>query len=335
MQTDSSLPYSILLYYCYTHIIDAELFREEHHQYCISLNLKGRIIVANEGLNGTVSGLKEDCESYMAHLKADSRFATIDFKIEYGSEHAFQKLYVRVKDEIVYSGLNHIHPADQPVGIHLDAEGFKAMYNQPDVVLLDVRSNYEHELGHFKGAVRLDIENFRDFPDAVKQLEELKEKTVVTYCTGGIKCEKASAYLLEQGFKNVYQLHGGIIKYGLEAGGENFDGECYVFDGRVKTAVNIVNPTVVSKCYRCETLTAKMINCANPYCNNHVTMCEACGDKYQGCCKDECAEHPEKREWDGTGFYPKKLNGYNPKANSKRLRDSEIKLKKAANLAGD
>ncbi len=323
MQTDATLPYSILLYYCYTHIEDAVLYREEHHQLCLRLNLKGRIIVATEGLNGTLSGLKADCEAYMAHLKADPRFAAIDFKLEYGTEHAFQKLYVRIKDEIVHSGMKHINPAAQPVGIHLDADAFKQMTADPDVVLLDVRSNYEHELGHFKGALRLDIENFRNFPDAVKTLDHLRDKKVVTYCTGGIKCEKASAYLLEQGFENVYQLHGGIIKYGLEAGGENFDGQCYVFDGRVATEVNSVNPTVVSKCYRCETLTAKMVNCANPYCNNHITMCDDCGNKYDGCCSDPCHDHPERRTWDGTGFYPKQLNGYNPMANSKRLRKGQ------------
>ena len=133
-----------------------------------------------------------------------------------------------------------------------------------DIVILDVRSNYEHELGRFKNAVTLDIENFRDFPDKLNELEQYKGKKIVTYCTGGIKCEKASAFLLEQGFENVHQLHGGIIKYGLEAEGEDFEGKCYVFDNRLSVDVNKVNPKVVSKCFVCETHSDRMVNCANP-----------------------------------------------------------------------
>lgn len=323
MNTDSSLPYSVLLYYCYTDIADPDLFREEHHDLCLKLDLRGRIIIASEGLNGTVSGLQANCEAYMKAVKADPRFKDTDFKVEYSSEHAFPKLNVRVKEEIVNSSLKHIHPGKQPVGKHLEPEQLKEMLDDPDVVLLDVRSNYEHNLGRFKGAVTLDIDNFRDFPDAVKELEDLKGKKVVTYCTGGIKCEKASAYLLEQGFKDVYQLHGGIIKYGLEAGGENFDGLCYVFDHRVATEVNVVNPTVVGKCCRCGGETNKVINCANPHCNTHTTMCEICCETYQGACKDECFEDPDRRPWDGTGAYPKKQNGYNPFANSRRIKKGE------------
>lgn len=303
--------YSILLYYCYTHIEDPELFREEHHTYCLDNGILGRIIIAQEGLNGTVSGLKEDCEKYMHDLKADARFAHTDFKVEDHDKHAFQKLHVRVKPEIVHSGLTHIHPAKK-TGIHLEPEDFKNLKNQEDVVLLDVRSNYEHAVGKFKNALTLDIENFRDFPDKINELEHLKDKKIITYCTGGIKCEKASAFLLEKGFENVYQLHGGIIKYGLEAGGEDFEGKCYVFDNRIVVDVNKVNPVTVSRCYICENECDRMVNCANPVCNNHVPICENCGWHMEGACSNACKEHPEKRPYDGTGYYQKHLNGYNP-----------------------
>lgn len=326
MENTHNLPYSTLLYYCYTNIADAAEYREQHNQLCISLNLLGRIIVAPEGLNGTVSGLVADCEAYMAHLKADTRFAHTDFKIEYTEAHAFRKLNVRLKAEIVNSGLVHINPANQPVGIHLEADEFKELKQQEDVVLLDVRSKYEHDLGHFKGAIRLDIGNFREFPEKVKELEHLKNKKVITYCTGGIKCEKASAFLLEQGFENVYQLHGGIIKYGLDGGGEDFDGKCYVFDGRVATEVNTVNPAIVSKCHRCESLTERMVNCANPHCNAHILLCDACCDEHEGTCSQACHDHPERRAWDGTGFYPRKSNGYDPTNNSRRLKFEKDKL---------
>ena len=304
-------PFRSLLYYCYTPIADPEAFRLEHHLFCLSLNLRGRIIVATEGLNGTVSGTPAACEAYMAHLKADSRFADIDFKVEEADEYVFAKMHVRVKPEIVHSGLRHIDP-NQRTGTYVEPEEFRQIKDDPDVVVVDVRSNYEHSIGRFKNAITFDIENFRDFPDQVEALGKYRDKKIVTYCTGGIKCEKASAFLLEQGFENVYQLHGGIIKYGLEAGGEDFEGKCYVFDNRVAVDVNTVNPKVISECCVCQALSDRMVNCANPVCNLHAPMCEACGEKMQGACSPECLTHPEKRPYDGTGYYQKELNGYDP-----------------------
>ncbi|MDP5140625.1 MAG: hypothetical protein NWP83_09180, partial [Spirosomaceae bacterium] len=138
-----------------------------------------------------------------------------------------------------------------------------------------------------------------------------KDKKIITYCTGGIKCEKASAYLIERGFTNVYQLHGGIIKYGIEAGGEDFEGKCYVFDNRLTADVNSVNPSIISKCYVCKKPSERMVNCANPDCNEHLVICETCGDEYEGACSSECKSHPKKRSYDGTGYYAKDTNGYN------------------------
>ncbi len=309
--------YSVLLYYCYATIEQPEEFRELHHLHCLSLNLRGRIIVAKEGLNGTVSGLKEDCEKYMHALHADSRFAKTDFKVDYVEKMAFKKLNVRVKDEIVYSSLGYLNPSER-TGIHLEPSEFKKIKDQEDVVILDVRSNYEHKVGKFKNAITLDMENFREFPEKLKVLEKYKDKKVVTYCTGGIKCEKASAFLLENGFDNVYQLHGGIIKYGLEEGGEDFDGKCYVFDNRIIIDVNTVNPQVISKCYVCGTISDRMVNCANAACNMHVPICIDCGWKLEGSCSAACKCHPEKRPYDGTGYYAKELNGYNPVKGLKR-----------------
>jgi UPF0176 protein len=309
--------YQILLYYCYTQIQDPEQYREEHHLFCLNLGLRGRIIIAKEGINGTVSGTKEATQAYMDWMKADPRFESTEFKVDVHNDHAFQKLHVRVKSEIVHSSLTHIDPKER-TGIHLEPLEFKAMKDREDVVILDVRSDYEHELGRFKNAVTLDIENFRDFPDKVKELEKYKGKKILTYCTGGIKCEKASAFLLEQGFEDVYQLHGGIIKYGMEAGGEDFEGKCYVFDGRVAVDVNTVNPKVISKCYVCNTESDRMVNCANAECNKHVPICESCGTKLEGACSEECMSHPEKRPYDGTGYYSKSMNGYDPFRFAKR-----------------
>ena len=301
----------VLLYYCYTPIENPEQFREEHHRLCLELGLLGRIIVAAEGLNGTVSGTRESCARYMAAVKADSRFAALEFKIDDVPAHTFQKLHVRVKPEIVHSSLRHVRPYEK-TGQHLSPEEFRALKDRDDVVVVDVRSDYEYNLGRFKNAVTLDMENFRDFPERVARLKEFKDKKILTYCTGGVKCEKASAFLLEQGFENVYQLHGGIIKYGIEAGGEDFDGQCYVFDNRVAVAVNRVNPTVISRCQPCQQPSNRLVNCANPHCNAHVPLCEACGDQLQGACSVACAAHPDKRPYDGTGAYPKLSNHYKP-----------------------
>ena len=301
-------PYRVLLYYIYSPIENPDLYREVHHLLCLRLNLLGRVIIAAEGINGTVSGLTADCDAYMAALRADARFAGIDFKIDEADGHTFYKLHVRVKNEIVHSDLP-VDPLRQ-TGIHLNPVQFQQLRNAPDVVLVDMRSNYEHAVGKFRNAVTFDMENLRDLPDHVHEIEHLKDKKIITYCTGGIKCEKASAYLLLQGFENVYQLHGGIIKYSLEAGGDGFDGQCYVFDNRITVAVNHIEPTVVSACSRCNAPTSRMINCASLLCNNHVVMCETCGHEHGGTCSDGCKDDTNLRVYDGTGYYGNQSVGY-------------------------
>ena len=303
--------YQVLLYYCYTPLDNPEQFRNEHHRLCLELDLRGRIIVAVEGLNGTVSGTVENCARYMTTVKADPCFAALEFKIDEVPTHTFHKLHVRVKPEIVRSSLHHMRPHDK-TGQHLSPAEFKAMKNRDDVVVVDVRSDYEYNLGRFKNAVTLDMENFRDFPERVERLREFKDKKIITYCTGGVKCEKASAFLLEQGFENVYQLHGGIIKYGIEVGGEDFDGQCYVFDNRVAVDVNRMNPVVISRCQHCQQPSNRLVNCANPHCHAHLPLCEACGEQLQGACSAACAEHSDKRVYDGTGTYTRLSNHYNP-----------------------
>jgi UPF0176 protein len=323
-------PYSVLLYYNYTPIQDPEAYREIHHLFCLNNHLLGRIIIASEGINGTVSGLKPDCEAYMNWLKSDPLFAgtDFDFKVDELEGHTFNKLHVRVKNEIVHSDLP-VNPLIR-TGKHLRPQEFKQMLkNDPDVVLVDMRSNYEHELGRFKGAHTFDMENLRDLPDHVHQIEHLKNKKVITYCTGGIKCEKASAYLLEQGFENVYQLHGGIIKYGLEQGGEDFDGTCYVFDNRVATKVNSVNPQVISTCFVCQSLSDHMVNCANPECNEHLPICPTCLKEMEGACSQTCKDHPRKRPYNEKGYYSKNSIGYSPVLGFKSFsRNAKIEAKK-------
>jgi UPF0176 protein len=299
--------FQTLLYYCYCHIQDAEQYTAAHLKICQYLGLTGRIIIADEGLNGTVSGTPEACQSYMDYVNSDGRFSAIEFKIDEVEEPSFMKMHCRYKSEIVYSGLKDPSVIDpnKETGKHLAPKEFAEMIDRDDVIILDVRSNYEHNMGKFKNAVTLDIDNFRDFPAMINDLAQYKDKKVLTYCTGGIKCEKASALLIKEGFKDVYQLHGGIVKYGKEAGGKDFEGKCYVFDNRIAVDVNKVNPVVISACRICGTTTTKMINCANPECNVHFTQCDECGVTLDGACSVECQEHPRKRPYDGSGYYVK------------------------------
>ncbi len=298
-------PFRTLLFYHYTPLFDAEIFAVRHLKFCKSIGIKGRIIIADEGLNGTVSGTVEVCQLYMDHLKEDSRFSSMEFKVDEVDEISFSKIFCRYKSEIVHSGLRgnkQVNPWEK-TGKHLQPDEFLKMKDEEGVLLLDVRSNYEHELGKFSGALTLDLKHFRDFPEKINELSGYKNKKIITYCTGGVKCEKASAFLMENGFEEVYQLHGGIINYAKKTGGKDFEGRCYVFDDRVSVAVNEINPKIIGKCRDCGKPTEKMINCANPFCNDHFLQCHECGLATGGCCSIECYNNPSRREYDGTGSY--------------------------------
>lgn len=297
--------YRVVAFYLYTRIEDAETFTLEHLKYCKSIGIRGRIYIAAEGINGTISGTLEICERYMRDLKADPRFAKTEFKVDEHHEHAFNRIHVRHKKEIVHSGLRdpQIIDPNRETGKHLTGAEFQALKDKEDVVIVDVRSNYETRLGRFRNSVVLDMENFREFPDKIEALKTHKDKKIVTVCTGGIKCEKASALLLREGFPEVYQLHNGIIGYAKDTGGKDFDGVLYVFDGRVTVPVNEVNPTAIATCMRCNEPVTRNLNCANVECNEQFNMCEKCADIMEGACSDTCKTHPRKRVYNGTGYY--------------------------------
>jgi UPF0176 protein len=297
--------YYVIAYYYYTQIPNPEEFSAQHLTYCKQLGLRGRIYIAHEGINGTISGPKQICQQYMDELKSNPLFAGIEFKIDEYHDHAFNRMHVRAKTEIVHSGLRNPEMIDptKETGKHLRGEEFLALKDRDDVVILDVRSNYETRLGKFKNSVTLDMENFREFPEKIAELQQYKNKTVVTCCTGGIKCEKASALLLKEGFKDVYQLHNGIIGYAKDTGGKDFDGMLYVFDGRVAVPVNEVNPKAIAKCTVCGTPTMRSLNCANVDCNDQFSMCEICANEMEGACCQACKVAPGKRVYNGTGYY--------------------------------
>lgn len=201
---------------------------------CIALQLKGTILLAPEGINLFLAGSPKDIAELKAALHDDPAFADLQFKDSFSDHQPFGKLLVKLKKEIIPFGVPEINPAENPAE-RLSARTLKAWLDEGrDVVLLDTRNAFEVKHGTFADAQDFGIEQFRDFPKAAMQASaSLKEKTIVTFCTGGIRCEKAAPYLLQQGFKNVYQLDGGILKYFEECGPAHFNGECFVFDQRV------------------------------------------------------------------------------------------------------
>lgn len=209
------MKYQVLLYYKYTTIEDPEAFAKEHLAFCKSLNLKGRILVATEGINGTLSGTVEETEKYMEAMQADERFKDTFFKIDPAEEMAFRKMFVRPRSELVALNLEEDVDPLETTGKYLEPAEFKEALLDEDTVVIDARNDYEYDLGHFRGAVRPDIRSFRELPQWIREnKEQFMDKKIVTYCTGGIRCEKFSGWLLKEGFEDVAQLHGGIANYG-------------------------------------------------------------------------------------------------------------------------
>ncbi|RDX02875.1 rhodanese-related sulfurtransferase [Listeria kieliensis] len=288
--------YQVLLYYKYTTIDDPETFAKEHLAFCKEIGLKGRILVAEEGINGTVSGTTEATEKYKNAMHADPRFSDMVFKIDEADKHAFKKMFVRPRKEIVSLHLEHDLSPLEVTGKYLEPEEFREALQDPDTVILDARNDYEYDLGHFRGAIRPDIKAFRELPNWVEEnRDQFDGKKVVTYCTGGIRCEKFSGWLKTAGFDDVAQLHGGIATYGKneKTKGEFWDGMMYVFDERISVPINRVEHTIVGKDHFDGTPCERYINCANPHCNKQILASEENDEKYLHSCSHECRVHPD------------------------------------------
>lgn len=300
--------FETLLFYKYVPMADARDFAARHLALCRQLELRGRVLIADEGINGTVSGPAERTAAYRQHLHADARFSDMPFKVDVCTGHTFEKLSVRYRHEIVHFGLDGID-VHRMRGQYLEPHEFARLKDEPQTLVVDFRNRVEWTVGRFRNAVTLPIDRFREVPDCLTLLKPYRHQRILAYCTGGIRCEKATAFLRSQGFSQVYQLHGGIIEYGKQVGGKDFDGKCYVFDKRITVDVNHVNPTIISHCAMCGTPSARFINCANEVCNRHFICCETCSATMEGCCSEACRQHPKKRHYDGTGFYHKAACG--------------------------
>lgn len=285
------MTYRVLLYYKFVHLADPQEFADRQLQLCRLLGLKGRIIIAEEGLNGTVSGPRDKTDLYMAAVRAHPLFSDIQFKIDEVNEHAFRRLSVKVRDEIVTLGLPAVK-AYEKTGEHLSPPEFLRAMEEEDVLLVDGRNDYEYDLGHFRGAVRPPLETFKEFPEWIdRELAGNQDRKILTYCTGGIRCEKLTALLMDKGFTNVYQLHGGIVEYGKhpETRGKLFDGQCFVFDDRIAVEVNSAgDKQVVGKCYHCGEACEIYVNCANVECNRLYLSCDDCTASTERCCSEAC-----------------------------------------------
>lgn len=291
MMEHNDTEYQVLLYYKYVPIADADSFASAHRALCNEIGLKGRIIIAREGINGTVSGTIQQTTAYMDAMHADSRFADMPFKVDPYHEHAFGKLKIKVKPELVNLSLAENVDPNQLTGKRLTPKQFLEHLEQDDVVVLDGRNNYEYDLGHFRNAIRPDVKTFREFPEWIRENRELFEhKKILTYCTGGIRCEKLSGLLLREGFEDVSQLDGGIVTYGKDsaARGQYFDGKCYVFDERIGVSVNQVEDVIVGRCYHCDAAAETYINCAYPSCHRQHIVCEDCDARFAGYCSQAC-----------------------------------------------
>ncbi|WP_427127214.1 rhodanese-related sulfurtransferase [Priestia megaterium] len=291
-------PYQVLLYYLYTPIENPEEFTARHLAFCKELELKGRILIAAEGINGTVSGTVEQTDKYMETMKNDPRFEGIVFKIDEADEHAFKKMHVRHRKELVTLRLEEDVNPLRVTGNYLSPKEFHQAMQDENTVVIDARNDYEYDLGHFRGAVRPDIRNFRELPEWIRDnKDQFEDKKILTYCTGGIRCEKFSGWLLEEGFEDVSQLHGGIVTYGKdpEVQGELWDGQCYVFDERISVPVNQKEHVIVGKDHFTGEPCERYVNCANPECNKKILASEENEHKYLRACSHECRVSPRNR----------------------------------------
>lgn len=277
----------ILLYYKFTLLKDPDLVRLWQRNLCEQLKLKGRILIADHGINGTVGGEVDDLKLYIKQTKAHPAFKDMGFKWSDGSREDFPKLVVKIRPEIVTFGVAEDIKVNQ-AGIVGGGQRLKPSQIHDliakkgnEVVFFDGRNQHEAAVGRFKNAVIPNVEHTRDFPTelAKPKYKDLKSKTVITYCTGGIRCEVLSMLMKKQGFKDVYQIDGGIVKYGEEYGDEGlWEGALYVFDGRIQTKFSD-KAKDIGTCVHCQSKTSTYQNCNDKACNKLILVCSNCHQK--------------------------------------------------------
>ena len=292
-------------FYKYYNLGNPSLFRDHLFIMWDVLNVLGRTYVAHEGINAQISVPTVNLEKFKTKL-AEITFLDgirLNAAIEDDGK-SFVKLQIKVRDKIVADGIDdpNFDPTDK--GTHLKAGEFNVLTEDDNTIVVDMRNHYESEVGHFENAICPDVDTFREqLPLVAKELEPMKDKNIVMYCTGGIRCEKASAYMKYNGYKNVYQLEGGIIEYARQVknqGLENkFKGKNFVFDDRL---AETISEDVIANCHQCGEPADTHVNCANTGCNLLFIQCANCKEKMKHCCSDTCIEviHmnvEDQKEW--------------------------------------
>lgn len=273
-----------IAYYKFVHITEPYELRETLLSLCNELNIKGTILLAQEGINSCLVGSDAAIDAFIAFMQQHPLFSSIEFKKSYSDHIPFRRMLVKVKKEIIPMGMDSIQPANF-TGKYVEAMELKKWLDEgEDLVFLDTRNDYEVELGTFRNAIDPKIQKFRDFPDWVKEnFMQYKKQKVITFCTGGIRCEKATAFMRQEGFEEVYQIHGGILKYFEEtvkkAPGEDnyYDGDCFVFDYRVAVDKTL-KETQYEICYACWS-PLKDEDKSHPHFKKDV-HCHHCFDRY-------------------------------------------------------
>jgi UPF0176 protein len=280
-------------FYKYHHILNPQDFRDELYLGFDSLNVLGRIYIAPEGINAQISIKEENIDAFKNYLYSIPFLNKIRLNIAIQDDgKSFFKLKILVRKKIVADGLDDGSFDVTNSGVHVNAKEFNALANDPNTVIVDMRNHYESEVGHFKNAICPDVDTFRQELQVAEDLmKNQKDKNLVMYCTGGIRCEKASAWMKHQGFKNVFQLDGGIIEYARQVKAQDlenkFIGKNFVFDERLGERIT---DDIIAVCHQCGKPCDDHTNCKNDGCHLLFIQCKECAEKYSNCCSEECKE---------------------------------------------
>jgi UPF0176 protein len=299
------MKYTIILFYKYVHIENPIGFMREQKKLAGSLGLTGRMIIAEEGVNGTFEGECEKVDEYIKDLLSRPGFEDIHIKRSEGTGSAFPKLSIKVRPEIVATHLPKEEDVDPRVttGRYLTPEELHEwIQSGKKFYIIDMRNDYEQEVGHFKGSIMSGMKNFYDLPAILPSLAHLQDEPIVTVCTGGVRCEKASGFLVKNGFKDVHQLYGGIVSYMEKYPGEDFLGSLYVFDNRLVMSFNMDDPKreIIGTCANCGKKSENFINCTDHFCHRHFIACKACLRGAESMlCPMGCVDYSEKLKTQG------------------------------------
>ncbi len=280
-------------FYQYFNIENPQSFRDELYKGLNDLKVFGRIYVASEGINAQASVPQSNFELFKAFLYSFSDLNGIRINIAVDDDgKSFWVLKIKIRDKIVADGISDHEFNMANKGKYVDAQTFNTLVDDPNTVIVDMRNHYEFEVGHFENAIEIPSDTFREqLPMAASMLENEKEKNIIMYCTGGIRCEKASAYMLHRGFKNVFHLEGGIINYTNAVKNNSlknkFHGKNFVFDNRLGERIT---DEIIATCHQCEIPADNHTNCKNEACHLLFIQCEKCAEQYQGCCSQACTD---------------------------------------------